>query len=121
MFPFVYGFHWSAGYLIFLGIFYLVGFGILGFSLWSAWQSTQAASWLTTPGTVADISLKESSDSEGTSYHVDVRYAYVVDGVDYEGTRVAFGYAGSSGREAMVLWEIAEVLLSSSKKWACLN
>jgi hypothetical protein len=85
---------------LFMSVFYLVGFGILGYALWSAWRSTQAAAWPTTPGTIKELSLQENSDSEGTSYEVKVKYAYMVDGVAYEGSRLAFGYTASSGKQA---------------------
>ena len=84
----------------FISIFYAVGFGLLGYGLWSAWRSTEAASWPTTDGTVTKTELKENSDGEGTSYQVQVEYSYAVAGNNYHGSRLAFGYAGSSGREA---------------------
>jgi hypothetical protein len=86
---------------IFLGVFYLIGLGLLGWSLWSAWRSTQAANWPTTPGTITQLSVHESSDSDGgNTYEVKVQYAYSVDGAAYQGSRLAFGYTGSSGRQA---------------------
>lgn len=81
----------------FLGLFYLVGFGILGFGLWNARRSTQAAIWPTAPATIVQLDLQEGSDSEGGStYQVDVRYNYTVNGVMHQGNRLAFGYASSS-------------------------
>jgi hypothetical protein len=87
-------------FIVFISIFYLVGFGLLGFGLWSARRSTQAAAWPTTPGTITQLSIQEHSDSEGTSYEVKVQYQYTVDGIAYEGSRLAFGYGASSGKEA---------------------
>jgi hypothetical protein len=88
-------------FALFISVFYLVGFAILGYSLWNARRSTQAAGWPTTPGTVTHLAIEEKSDSEGgTTYKVNVRYTYTVDGVGYEGDQLAFGYVASSGREA---------------------
>lgn len=63
-------------------------------------QSTQAAAWPTTLGTITHLAVTKHSDSEGTSYKVEVKYTYTVDGVAYEGARLAFGYAASSGQAA---------------------
>lgn len=84
----------------FISVFYAVGFGLLGYGLWSAHRSTQAATWPTCPGTLTSLEVRENSDGDGTTYEVKVQYAYTVDGVAYEGTRLAFGYAGSSTRAA---------------------
>src|SRR4051794_25671266 len=85
---------------IFVGVFYLFGFGLLGAGLWSAWRSTQAAAWPTVPGALPRLSVNETSGGDAAPYEVKVQYPYTVDGVAYEGSRLAFGYASSSGREA---------------------
>lgn len=85
---------------VFMSVFFLIGFGVLGYGIWSARRSTQAAAWPTVPGTITQLSVQENSDSDGNTYEVKVRYMYKVDGVVYQGSRLAFGYAGSSGREA---------------------
>ncbi|MSR32074.1 MAG: DUF3592 domain-containing protein [Gemmataceae bacterium] len=87
-------------FALFISVFYVVGFGLLGYGLWSARRSTQAASWPTTAATVTQLEVRESSDSDGSSFEVKVQYAYAVDGVAHKGSRLAFGYASSSGREA---------------------
>lgn len=85
---------------IFMSAFSLIGFGILGYGVWSARRSTQAAAWPTALGTITQLSVQENSDSDGNTYEVKVQYTYTVDGVAYQGSRLAFGYGGSSGREA---------------------
>lgn len=90
----------SGCFAIFISVFYAIGFGLLGYGLWSARRSTQAAAWPTVPAKITSLELHENSDSEGSTYEVRVQYSYAVDGVNYEGSRLAFGYAGSSGREA---------------------
>src|SRR5262245_15776010 len=84
----------------FIGLFYLVGFGLLGYGVWSALRSTQVARWPTTPGTLTKVKLKENSDSDGSTYEVQVEYAYTVAGDAYNGSRLAFGYTASGGRQA---------------------
>jgi hypothetical protein len=86
-------------FAIFISVFYVVGFALLGYSLLSARRSTLASNWPTTPGAITQLSIEEKSD-EGTSYEVRVHYTYSVDGVAYDGSRLAFGYSSSSGREA---------------------
>lgn len=92
-------------YAVLIGVFYLIGFGLLGYSLWSARRSIQAAAWPTTSGTITQLKVVEHpgvstqpGDTRST-YEVKVRYTYVVKGVAYQGTRLAFGFVGS-GREA---------------------
>ncbi len=86
------------GYFV-IGLFYLIGFGLLGYSLSIAYRSTKAASWPTTPGKITQLDL-HVSHGRGTTYEVRVKYDYMVNGAVYEGNRVAFGYGGSSGKEA---------------------
>lgn len=83
----------------FLSVFYLIGFGMLGYGVWNARRSTQAASWPTTPGTIRQLSISEHFDDEGTTYEVKVQYTYTVNGVTHEGSRLAFGYVASGGKK----------------------
>ncbi|MEX0717638.1 MAG: DUF3592 domain-containing protein [Planctomycetaceae bacterium] len=85
---------------IFIGVCHVVGFAILGYGLWSARKSTRAAAWPSVSATITKLEVREISDSESTTYEVKVEYAYTVAGTAYAGSRVAFGYAGSSGRKA---------------------
>src|SRR5262249_40435756 len=84
----------------FIGLFYTIGFGLLGCGVWSALRSTQAARWPTTPGTLTQIDLQEKSDSDGSTYEVKVEYTYTVAGHPYNGSRLAYGYTASGGRDA---------------------
>ncbi|GIW85843.1 MAG: hypothetical protein KatS3mg108_0167 [Isosphaeraceae bacterium] len=87
-------------FAVFISVFYAVGFGLLGYGLWSAWRSVHAAAWPTAPGTITHLALEEHSGNEDTTYGVKVKYTYTVDGVAYEGSCLAFGYARSNRREA---------------------
>lgn len=82
----------------FISLFYIVGFGILEYSVRAARRSTQAADWLTAQGTITNVAIQTNGGSDGDTYEVKVTYTYTVDGNTYTGSRLAFGYAGSSGR-----------------------
>jgi hypothetical protein len=85
---------------LFLLVFYGAGIAMLGYCLWAAWRSSQAASWPTVPGLLTRVELQERQDDEGTTYEVKVAYTYSVAGKAYAGNRLAFGYGGSSGCES---------------------
>jgi hypothetical protein len=87
------------GIVALLSVFYLVGFGLLGYGLWNARRSTKAAAWPSAPATITHLAI-ETRTNRGMSYELKVRYTYTVDGRVYEGDRLALGYAGSGGRAA---------------------
>jgi hypothetical protein len=81
---------------IFLGLFIAFGIGFMAHALRSAWKSTRAASWPTTPAKVTHAEVRQSNSSDEPTYRVEVKYTYSVNNVDYHGSRVAFGYNSSS-------------------------
>lgn len=54
----------TGGLVAFLSVFYLLGFGVLGYALKRARRSSQAKTWPTTRGLVMDLELKEHSGSD---------------------------------------------------------
>jgi len=80
----------------FISIFFAVGFGMLGYGLWSTYRSLQAANWPKVTGILTSVEIKDKTDNDGTTYNVEVEYTYAVAGIEYHGSRLAFGYAGSS-------------------------
>ncbi|MGD9128423.1 MAG: DUF3592 domain-containing protein [Planctomycetia bacterium] len=86
-------------FYLFVSVFYVVGFALLGYGGWQWKKSTEAGSWPTTAGTITASSIEVHSDSDGDAYKVNVEYAYRVGGVEYVGDRLAFGYVSSSGRK----------------------
>ena len=90
----------TLGFLLFISIFFAVGFGLLGFGVRAWTLAGKARHWPTAPGRMLYCELQESSDSDGTTYQTIVRYEYWVAGHRYEGSRIAYGYSGSSGRGA---------------------
>ena len=81
-------------YIAFIGFFYLIGFGVLGYGIWSARRSMQAGAWPTAPGVIQESAVKRDDDT----WRVEVRYSYKVDGIAYEGSRLAFSYGGNSSK-----------------------
>ncbi len=84
------------GFTIFISIFFLIGFGLLAWGLYSLCCGRQALTWPTTEGRILECNVNKNSDGESTTWQVKVRYSYVVDGREFEGSRVAFGYSGST-------------------------
>lgn len=92
--------------LAFLSLFFAVGLGLLGTGIFNLWRSTRAAGWPTAPGAITSLETRGTMGGPttgrgtggggGASSKIMVRYVYEVDGIEYEGTRIAFGYGGSS-------------------------
>ncbi len=87
------------GFALFISLFLIVGFGILGFAGYSLYKSKQAETWPTTEGKITSCKLKENSDSDGSTYQVEVTYTYWANGATLEGKKIAFGYSGSSSHQ----------------------
>lgn len=98
----------SIGLMLFLALFFAIGFGIFGYGLYNLNKSNQAKTWPTTHGKIESCKVTSSSDSDGTSYRVDILYHYFVAGTAYSGQRLAFGYTASNSRK--VHQEIADRL-----------
>ncbi|HBL29738.1 MAG TPA: hypothetical protein DD490_23120 [Acidobacteria bacterium] len=92
----------SSGCLaVFFGVFLVAGCAGSYFLLWKPWSAWVAArSWAATPCTILESRVVESSDSDGSTYRVDVTYAYVFNGREYQGSRYDFMGGSSSGRES---------------------
>ena len=84
---------------MFISVFFLIGFGLLGTGGYFFWQGRQAQRWPTTEGRLTACELTENRSSDGCTWRVEVSYTYTVADRLYEGTRLAFGYAGTSNHE----------------------
>ncbi len=88
------------GGLLFIGVWTT---GVLAFDAMIAYgvaRQLQASSYPTTGGVIVSSGVKEERDSDGTSYRVDVRYKYWIDGREYRCTQYRYGDMGSSDRGA---------------------
>jgi hypothetical protein len=83
----------------FFGIFLVVGLAVSYFVLWKPWsQWISARLWEETPCRIMSSQVTESSDSDGSTYKVDVTYTYVVEGAgEVRGSRYDFMNVNSSG------------------------
>lgn len=84
---------------LFFGLFVAIGVGILGYGLHALSMSKKAAQWPTAPGTITASDFIVDSDSDGTSYRAKIAYRYSALGREFDGERIAFGYAGSSSEQ----------------------
>ena len=89
----------STGCLIlFFGVFLAMGSALTWLFFWipvSGWWD--ARSWQEVPCTVAESRVCESSDSDGSTYRVEVTFDYVFNGGEYRSSRYNFMDAYSSG------------------------
>ena len=89
----------NVAFTLFISVFIAIGFGILGWSIHSWVKFRQAEKWPTVTAIIESCRFLEDRDPEDTTYKVENRYSYVVDGISYTGDRIAFGYSGSSNEE----------------------
>ncbi|HKV12026.1 MAG TPA: DUF3592 domain-containing protein [Thermoanaerobaculia bacterium] len=90
----------GTGCLVLFGlVFALIG----GVALWFMFirpmsRFLAARSWQETPAVIEASQVLESSDSDGTTYKVDVHFTYTFEGREYQSNRYNFLDAYSSGR-----------------------
>ena len=88
----------SMGFALFISIFFVIGFGLLGYGAHSFYRGRQALSWPAVEGRIVECRLEQNRGEDDT-WEVKVRFSYSVAGQPFEGQRVAFGYTGSSNLE----------------------
>ena len=89
----------SSFFIVFISIFFLIGFGVFGWGLLSLYRGHSAKAWPTTRGEILESRIHESRDSDGSMWETKVKYRYVCNGREFEGTRITFGYSGSDEEE----------------------
>jgi hypothetical protein len=81
-------------------LFFLIGTGILLFVFVPMVREVlDARNWNPTPCTIVASSVKSHSSDDGTTYSVELIYAYTVDGREHKGWRYTFMGGSSSGYE----------------------
>jgi hypothetical protein len=83
----------------FFSVFLLAGLAFFSFFAIPAWKVIQARSWIEVPCTIVSSGVGSHSDSDGTTYSIDVVYTYTVQGVEYRSERYEFLGGSSSGYE----------------------
>ena len=89
----------------FFGVFLLAGLGFLMFFLVPAVHVVRAFSWQAVPCEIVSSSVASHSDSDGTTYSVEVTYRYRAAGRSYTGDRYRFlggSSGGSEGKQEVV-------------------
>jgi hypothetical protein len=90
----------AAGCLAaFFGVFLLVGLGMSLFFLLPALKVVKARAWREVPCTVIESGVRTHSDSDGSTYSVDILYEYEAGGRTRRSNRYEF-LGGSSGGQA---------------------
>lgn len=90
--------HW--GVVLAALVFGSIGVMLLWSGIDGMAKATRADAWPSVPATLNSVELKESMDSDGSTFEVVVDYVYRVGGRTYGGDTLSFGYSGSSGQEA---------------------
>lgn len=104
----------STSFVIFISLFYIVGFFLAGVGISSLNQAMAAKNWVLTSGKVVYVDFVTDRDSEGTKmYKVDIKYMYEANGIPYEGGNLAFGYGASNNQSGQ--HKIYEKLKSAQK------
>jgi hypothetical protein len=85
---------------VFFSIFFVVG-SVFFFILFlrPLYQIRAARDWVETPCMIESSQVGIHSDSDGTSYSIDIVYKYLVDRQWHQSDRYSFQYGASSGRE----------------------
>ena len=84
--------------VLFFGLFFLVGAALFYYLfIRPVGLIVAARSWRETPCTIVSSQVGEHSDSDGSTYSVDITFAYTVDGVDRQSSSYDFSKGSSSG------------------------
>ena len=83
--------------IIFGGVFFFAGIGVLSQSLPPLQEWWASASWVETPAVVTASAVRENSDNDSTTYYPYIAYSYDFNGKTYEGDKYVFFKVSSSG------------------------
>ncbi len=83
---------------IFFSLFFFTGLAVGVFWIFPAiYKSLSSDTWIETPCQILSSRVQSHSDSDGTTYSVDISYTYTVGGVQYRSSRYGFIGGSSSG------------------------
>lgn len=85
--------------LLFLLVFVAFGVVFLGYGLQQIIKGHQSTQWPTVDGQILESHLRTHTNKQKESWSCEVRYAYEVEGVSYEGDCITFGYTGTNRKE----------------------
>ncbi len=88
---------WIFGFGFFLFFFAFGSVFVWLFFLGPALNVRQARNWSAVPCTVVSSDVKSHSDSDGTTYSIEITYRYEVGGASYTGKSYSFQEGSSSG------------------------
>jgi hypothetical protein len=89
----------TAGPLLIFVFFFLMGGGlVVPFGILPVWRAAQAKTWPTVSCRVVSSRVVSHSDSDGTTYSVDILYEYEYGGRTWRSNRYDFMGGSSSGR-----------------------
>lgn len=83
--------------VLFFSVFALVGGGTSLFFLIPASKVLKARTWTAVPCTIESSGVRSHSGDDSTTYSVEVRYHYEIEGKTYRGSRYQFLGGSSSG------------------------
>lgn len=84
----------------FFSLFLLIGLGaFIAMVGLPALNILEARDWTATPCDIISSQVKSHSDSDGTTYSVDLSYRYQIKGREYQSNRYHFATGSSSGME----------------------
>lgn len=86
----------QRGAQVFLGLFLLIGIGIIGVGFGIMFKSLRTNRWPMTEGVIESAQIQANHSDEGRSYCPKVTYTYHVAGIAYDGTKIAIGQMSSS-------------------------
>jgi hypothetical protein len=85
--------------LVFFGMFFTAGCAFFFFMfLWPMMRIMGARDWVETPCVIVSSEVGVHSDSDGSTYSIDIEYTYFVDGRQHKSDRYSFDRSSSSGR-----------------------
>jgi hypothetical protein len=88
-----------VGTTLFAGIFFVVGIAASYWG-WTILRNARISNgWPATQGEIIASSVRADTDEDGTTYHADVTFSYVVEDHRYSSETVSFGQYGSSNRK----------------------